>query len=97
MAYCYILYSHSLNRFYIGSTQDMPESRLTRHLLKGYGTHSFSAKANDWEIFHAIVCNDIKQAREIERHVKKMKGSTYIKNLKKYPEMTQKLLKRFGD
>lgn len=74
----------------------MPESRLTRHLLKVYGTHSFSAKANDWEIFHAIECNDIDQARKIEQDVKKMKSSTYIKNLKKYPEMTQKLLKRFG-
>jgi putative endonuclease len=29
---------------------------------------------------------------KIERHIKKMKSKKYIQNLKKYPEMVEKLL-----
>ena len=31
----------------------------------------------------------------IERHIKKMKSKTYIRNLKKYTEINEKLLMRF--
>jgi putative endonuclease len=37
----------------------------------------------------------VEQAREIEKHLKKMKSRKYLENLKRYPEMLGKLLLRF--
>ena len=37
-----------------------------------------------------------KQAFDIEAHIKKMKSSVYIKNLKMYPEMVAKLMTTYS-
>lgn len=95
MAHVYILFSISLDRFYTGSTELPPEERLQLHLEKHYGTSKFTSAANDWEVFHIVKCDSIKQARSIERHIKRMKSKTYIQNLTKYPEIIQKLLKKY--
>ena len=52
---------------------------------------SFTAKADDWDEFFVIPDLSKHQARSIEKHIKLMKSSTYIRNLKKYPELVQKL------
>ncbi len=96
MFYCYILFSKTLDRFYVGSTILSPEARLERHLQKHYGQHKFTAKSNDWELFFSIVCSSEKQAQNIEKHIKSMKSKVYIQNLIKYPEITQRLIKRFS-
>ena len=44
--YVYILFSSSLNRYYIGSTNDV-EERLNKHLSSGKG---FTSKAKDWKV-----------------------------------------------
>lgn len=94
MSCCYILYSPSLNSFYTGMTQDFPE-RLKKHNLHLYGS-TYTAKANDWEVFIIIGCNSLSQASLIEKHIKAMKSRTYIQNLKKYPEMVLKLLEKYS-
>jgi len=76
------------------TTLDVNE-RLENHLGKKYSTSNFTQKANDWTLFHSIECANISQARLIELHIKKMKSSTYIKNLKRYPEISRKLLKKY--
>ena len=95
MAYCYILHSNSLNRYYTGSTVLSPEERLKRHQEKYYGTRKFTAKANDWKIFFIIECISIEQAKRIESHIKKMKSKKYIENLVKFPQITQRLLEKY--
>ena len=72
MPYCYILYSPLLDKFYIGQTQQDPESRLEQHLSRFYGNTKFTAKAKDWEIFISIPCSTEKQARAVEGHIKKI-------------------------
>ncbi len=57
--------------------------------------HKYTAKADDWGLFHTILCVSKKQAMRIESHIKKMKSATYIRNLKKYPEMNEKLLLKY--
>ncbi len=52
---------------------------------------SFTSKADDWDEFFVIPDLSKHQARSIEKHIKAMKSSTYIRNLKKYPELVQKL------
>ena len=97
MYYCYIIYSPALGRFYTGSTELPTLERLERHLEKYYGNNKFTSKAKDWEFYYAIPCETRAQALKIERHIKKMKSSKYIQNLKKYPEITTKLKIRFTD
>jgi len=95
MYYCYLLYSKSLDRFYIGSTTLLPAERLENHLKEYYGKTKFTAKAKDWELFYSIQCASKTQAANIEQHIKKMKSKVFNKNLKKYPEIAVKLLERY--
>ena len=90
----YILFSNNLNRFYIGETSDF-ESRLAQH-NSGFYENAYTKQANDWKEFLLIECNNKSQALRMESHIKKMKSVTYIKNLKKYPEMIQKLKERYN-
>jgi len=48
MAAVYILYSHSIDKFYVGSCLDF-DSRLSEHLSKKYAK-SYTAKTIDWKI-----------------------------------------------
>ncbi len=90
----YVLFSEKLNRFYIGATSDFG----TRwHYHQHAENHKFTHKASDWTLFLSIECATKTQAFAVEKHIKAMKSKTYIQNLKKYPEMTQKLLQKYGD
>jgi putative endonuclease len=93
MASVYILFSKTFNRFYIGSCNDL-SLRLNEHLHKSF-SGSFTAKATDWELFFSLENLGYKQARSIEVHLKKMKSVIYIKNLKKYPEIMEKLVNKY--
>ena len=89
---CYILFSVKLDKFYIGATQEDIEVRIIKHNLKLYGNHRFTAQADNWELFLFIPTNDYSMAIRIERKIKSMKSSKYIENLKKYPELLEKLV-----
>jgi putative endonuclease len=97
MYFCYILYSATLDRFYIGSTSLETSDRLDNHLTKYYGASKFTAKANDWNLFFSIKCSSYSQARKIETHIKKMRSKTYINNLKRFPEISTYLINKFTD
>jgi putative endonuclease len=90
----YILYSGKLERYYIGSTDLEPQERLFEHNSKR-NNNSFTTRGIPWELFFVLFCNSRLQARQIELHIKKMKSRKYIQNLKKYPEMQEKLLVRY--
>jgi putative endonuclease len=94
--YCYVLYSIEANRFYIGSSRISPDERLLIHLEKRYGGKSFTSQADDWEVFWSLPCNSIDQAKQIEKHLKTMKSRKYLQNLKKFPEMSAKLLSKYS-
>ena len=69
MASVYILYSRSIDAFYIGSCRDL-EERLPQHKDKRF-SFAFTARADDWEIFLSIANLQYEQARKIESHIKK--------------------------
>ena len=93
----YILYSLKKDKFYIGYTSESVDQRLSKHNSGYYGKKHFTASVSDWALFYDIKCSSNKQAIKIERHIKKMKSRTYIRNLKKYAEMSEKLLLRYKD
>jgi len=94
-AHIYFLYSSSIDKYYIGSTELLPAERLKLHLNKNYGTLKFTAKTTDWQLYWSHECTNISQARDIERHIKRMKSKKYLNNLKKHPEIIQKLIEKF--
>jgi putative endonuclease len=94
-AIVYILFSASKGTFYTGFTTVTLEERLNRHNSKYYH-NKYTARANDWELYFSIECLSEIQARLIESHIKRMKSTKYIQNLKQYPEMAQALLLKYS-
>ena len=78
MAHTYILYSKTLDRYYIGSTDDKLEERLRRHLSNHKG---FTAKVKDWMIAYYETHDDIASARKREMQIKGWKNKTMIQKL----------------
>jgi len=84
-----------LDRYYTGSTTLLPDERLDNHLVNYYGKSKFTSKAKDWILFYNIECQTKSQAQCIERHIKRMKSKIFNENLKKYPEISIKLLLKY--
>ena len=93
MATVYILYSVSEDQYYIGSCNNI-ELRVEQHNTKYY-KKAFTSKTDDWILFYHF--DNLPQilARKIETHIKKMKSRAYINNLKKYPEIIEKLIVKY--
>lgn len=92
MPCCYILYSPAIDKYYIGASRDDAEGRLLLHLKKKFGTDTFTAQASDWNIFLELPTLNFEQALKIEKKIKAMKSRKYIQNLRKYPEMREKIM-----
>ena len=60
-------------------------------------SNKFTGKAKDWEVFLRFYCRSRTQALAVEKHIKSMKSKRYIENLKKYPEMLEKLRSKYSD
>jgi putative endonuclease len=90
--YCYIIHSDSLDRYYIGQTDDF----ANRILMHNSGFSPYTSSANDWQPFLLIPCRDKSISTRIERHIKAMKSRAFIENLARYPELVAKLIERFS-
>jgi putative endonuclease len=88
--FVYILFSKSLSKFYVGESSLLDE-RVKEHNNGKYGK-SITKQVNDWEIYLLIELENRNQALKIEKKIKSMKSSKYIENLKKYPEIIEKLI-----
>jgi len=78
MAYFYILYSNSLNQYYIGHTGEGLDERLLKHLSNHSG---FTGKAKDWNVvyFEEFETKSLSYRRELE--VKKWKSRIRVEKL----------------
>jgi len=94
MASCYILYSASIDRYYVGSTTLPVEDRLVRH-NEGYYDKKWTDQGVPWIMYLSIPCDSMTQACDIEKHIKRMKSRVYIQNLKAYPEIIEKLKTKY--
>lgn len=70
------------------------KQRLLDHKNKTY-SNSYTKITDDWVLYFEFNGLDYMIAREIELHIKSMKSKKYIENLRKYPEMKDKLLLKF--
>ena len=86
MAYLYILYSTSLDRYYIGHTTLSPAERLQKHLTNHDG---FTAKAKDWQIVYTESFPDDGLAYARERQVKAWKSKGKIQRTRQIKDVAQ--------
>ncbi|MBT2623335.1 GIY-YIG nuclease family protein [Chryseobacterium sp. ISL-6] len=78
MCYFYILYSKSLDKYYIGHSCESLQERLRKHLSNHKG---FTAKTKDWTIIYFEPFNTKSEAYKREREVKAWKSKYKIQNL----------------
>ena len=71
--FCYILFSKSINRYYVWYTSDI-EERLKLHNNGYFGGKSYTHKTSDWDLFLLIPCETIAHAVFIESRIKKTKS-----------------------
>ncbi|RPH32934.1 MAG: GIY-YIG nuclease family protein [Bacteroidales bacterium] len=80
MFYIYILYSEALDRYYIGSTNDVAR-RLNEHNNPRRRT-KYTAKSSDWRL---VLENSAGKTRSeavlLERYIKKQKSRKFIEDL----------------
>jgi putative endonuclease len=74
----YILYSSSLDKFYVGYTGDLIEERLRRHNSNHKG---FTGGKADWVVRYTEMYNDKSFALKREKEIKSKKSRKYIESL----------------
>jgi putative endonuclease len=71
MAFTYILYSKTLDKYYIGSTEGTLEARLKKHLSNHNG---FTGKSKDWILVYHEEYEDKQDALKREMQIKSWKS-----------------------
>ena len=74
----YILFSDTLNKFYVGHTSEELDERLRKHLSAHSG---FTAKVKDWKIVYFEEFVDKSSAYQRELKIKSWKSKTKILEL----------------
>jgi putative endonuclease len=95
MHYVYVIYSASIDRFYIGETEHF-ETRLKWHndsKFKG----SYTSITHDWRLYLLFELQNIAIARRMESYMKSQKSRKFIIGLKESEKKRNKLLKKFEE
>ena len=74
MFYVYILYSQSIDRYYVGQTDNI-ELRLKTHLS---GASRYTAVATDWQVAYKESYSTRSKAIKRELAIKRKKSRKYI-------------------
>ena len=72
----YILFSDSLQKYYVGQTGDL-ERRLQDH---NSGKANFRSKGIPWKLVHVFECLDRSESTKIETSVKKRGIKRYLQD-----------------
>ncbi|MCU7613106.1 GIY-YIG nuclease family protein [Chryseobacterium sp. GMJ5] len=78
MCFCYILYSQSLDNYYIGHSCRSLNERLQKHLSNHKG---FTGRSKDWIIIYSEYFNSKSSAYAREREIKAWKSRSKIQEL----------------
>ncbi|WP_078796257.1 GIY-YIG nuclease family protein [Elizabethkingia occulta] len=78
MCFCYILYSSTLDQFYIAHCSQELNERLRKHLSNHKG---FTSRTKDWVIAYSETFNDKSSAYKREREIKAWKSKKKIEEL----------------
>jgi putative endonuclease len=73
----YVLYSSSLNRLYIGQTEDL-ERRLAEHLQ---GVSFYTSRVRDWKLIHQEQYPTRSEAMIREKYLKTYRGRVFLRRV----------------
>jgi len=90
--YVYILYSKKLNRYYIGTTDDV-DKRYLEHNTVHY-SESFTAKGIPWDLKLSIKLNKSSEAYKLESFIKRMKSKVFIEKLINSTDMVDDIVSK---
>jgi putative endonuclease len=74
----YVIYSSSLEKYYVGSTDDL-DRRLHQH---NSGKGNFTSKGIPWLLVHTVQCISRSQAFKLELKIKKRGIKRYLQDNK---------------
>ena len=77
--FIYILYSEKLNRFYVGTTDNVAR-RVEEHNNALY-SGAFTVNGIPWILKLSFECQSSEKAYKIERFIKKMKSKVFIEKI----------------
>jgi putative endonuclease len=78
MYFVYILHSSVLDKYYVGSTEDL-SNRLLEH---NRGKGNFTSKGVPWILIHSIGCETRSEAIRLELKIKKRGIKRYLQDVK---------------
>ena len=90
---CYIIYSPSFDKFYIGETEDF-QKRLLWHNSKQF-TGASTKYTADWEEYLILECRDRSHARKVESFIKRQKSRRFIMRLKEVPDLAIDIVNKY--
>lgn len=76
MYFVYILYSSSLDKYYVGSTEDV-KRRIYEHNM---GKGKYTSKGIPWDLVTIFECGDRKAAVRLELKIKKRGIKRYLQD-----------------
>ncbi|RTY87502.1 GIY-YIG nuclease family protein [Flavobacterium sp. GT3R68] len=85
MYFIYIIYSKKLNRYYIGTTDDI-EKRLNEHNA-GFYRDSFTVNGIPWELCLDYGCESSEKAYSLEKFIKRMKSRKFLEKVISNPDV----------
>jgi putative endonuclease len=92
MHFFYIIYSESLDTFYIGETYNVVE-RVLKHNSHTY-ENSFTKIASDWKLVLSYELTSRDEAIFVEKFVKRMKSKVFINKIIAKPEIVADILSK---
>ncbi|WP_421977933.1 GIY-YIG nuclease family protein [Roseivirga seohaensis] len=90
----YILFSASLDKFYIGYTSNF-EERIRFH-NDSVKNNIWTKRGQPWKEFFIIKDLTKSPALKIEKHIKRMKSKKYTQELSNDPKLVEQLKAQFG-
>lgn len=93
MYYVYIIYSEKLDRYYVGTTDNI-EKRLIEHNTDFY-KNSFTSRGIPWELKLKFQSQSSEKAYKLERFIKSMKSRKFIETLIINPDILKEIESRF--
>ena len=85
MYFVYIIYSKKLDRYYIGTTDNV-DVRFHEHNLGFYGG-SYTVKGIPWVLSLSFECESSEKAYGLERFLKRMKSKVFLEKVIADPDI----------
>jgi putative endonuclease len=90
--FVYVLYSESLDRYYVGYTSDI-EQRIHFH-NNPIESRKFTARGRPWVLKLAITLSTKVQAAQLEKFIKKMKSRKFVEQLVSDPFFREQIINK---